>query len=81
MRFRHAAKPADHAQASVSELPSDDWRKVAVVALVGLFVIAACATVSTEVRTGATAIDDDWKTDAPGGRRLIRPSDLPAPAK
>ena len=35
----------------------------------------------TEVRTGATAIADDWKTDAPGVRRHIKPSDLPAPPK
>jgi glucose/arabinose dehydrogenase len=33
---------------------------------------------SAQVRTGAAAIADDWKTDAPGVRRLIRPSDLPA---
>jgi glucose/arabinose dehydrogenase len=31
-----------------------------------------------DVRTGAAALDD-WKGDAPGVRRLIRPSDLPAP--
>jgi glucose/arabinose dehydrogenase len=34
---------------------------------------------TTELRTGATAIRDDWKSDAPGVRRLIKPSDLPAP--
>ncbi len=47
--------------------------------------LACCALFanaqSTEVRTGATAIADDWKTDAPGVRRLIKPSDLPAPPK
>jgi len=32
----------------------------------------------TEVRTGAAAIDDNWKTDAPGVRRHIKPADLPA---
>jgi hypothetical protein len=31
-----------------------------------------------KVRTGAAAFDD-WKGDAPGVRRHIRPSDLPAP--
>jgi glucose/arabinose dehydrogenase len=35
-------------------------------------------TRTAEVRTGATAIGDDWTNDAPGVRRLIRPSDLPA---
>jgi hypothetical protein len=33
----------------------------------------------TKVRTGAAAIDDNWKTDAPGVRRHIKLSDLPAP--
>jgi glucose/arabinose dehydrogenase len=32
----------------------------------------------TEVRTGAAAIDDNWKTDAPSVRRHIKPVDLPA---
>jgi glucose/arabinose dehydrogenase len=32
-----------------------------------------------KVRTGAAALDD-WKGDAPGVRRHIQPSDLPAPA-
>src|SRR6476620_652282 len=36
---------------------------------------------SSDVRTGAAALGDAWKTDAPGIRRHIRPSDLPsAPA-
>ena len=35
----------------------------------------------SELRTGATAVNDNWKSDAPGVRRLIRPSDLPAPPK
>jgi hypothetical protein len=30
------------------------------------------------VRTGAAAFGD-WRTDAPGARRLITPADLPAP--
>ena len=34
---------------------------------------------SIELRTGATAVRDDWKSDNPGVRRLIKPSDLPAP--
>jgi hypothetical protein len=38
----------------------------------------ACAQ-AAEVRTGAAAFDD-WRADAPGVRRHIRPSDLPAPA-
>jgi glucose/arabinose dehydrogenase len=33
---------------------------------------------AAEVRTGAAAFDD-WKADAPGVRRHIRPSDLPPP--
>jgi glucose/arabinose dehydrogenase len=36
-------------------------------------------TRAAAVRTGATAIGDDWTSDAPGVRRLIRPSDLPQP--
>jgi glucose/arabinose dehydrogenase len=36
------------------------------------------AGASAKVRTGAAALGDDWKADAPGVRRLIRPSDLPA---
>jgi glucose/arabinose dehydrogenase len=47
--------------------------------------LACCAALAcaqgSEVRTGATAINDDWKNDAPGVRRLIKPSDLPAPPK
>jgi len=34
---------------------------------------------STEPRTGAAAFSD-WRNDAPGVRRLIRPADLPPPA-
>src|SRR5690606_41788866 len=34
---------------------------------------------SAQVRTGAAALGDDWRGDAPGVRRLIRSSDLPAP--
>ena len=40
---------------------------------------ASCASMQTgEVRTGAAA-SADWKVDAPGVRRHIKPSDLPAP--
>src|SRR5690242_6550263 len=46
---------------------------------VPLLLVASLACAQTaEVRTGAAAFDD-WKTDAPGVRRLIRPSHLPAP--
>jgi glucose/arabinose dehydrogenase len=41
--------------------------------------LASLASAQTvEVRTGAAAFAD-WKADAPGVRRLIRPSDLPPP--
>jgi predicted PurR-regulated permease PerM len=43
MRFRHAAKASDHARPAASDLPADDWRKVAVFALVGLFALGLCA--------------------------------------
>src|ERR1700722_16699010 len=43
-------------------------------ALVG----AAPAFADEAVRTGAAAFGD-WRTDAPGVRRLITPADLPAP--
>jgi glucose/arabinose dehydrogenase len=47
--------------------------------VVPLAVLASLACAQTaDVRTGAAAFDD-WKTDTPGARRLIRPSDLPAP--
>ena len=40
---------------------------------------ASLASAQTgDVRTGASAFAD-WTVDAPGVRRLIRPSDLPAP--
>ena len=39
---------------------------------------AAPAFADDAVRTGAAAFGD-WRTDAPGARRLIRPADLPAP--
>ncbi len=39
---------------------------------------AAPAFADEAVRTGAAAFGD-WRTDAPGARRLIRPADLPAP--
>ena len=43
-------------------------------------VLAASLTCAQtgEIRTGAAAFDS-WKSDAPGVRRLIKPSDLPAP--
>ena len=34
---------------------------------------------AAQVRTGAAALGDDWTSDAPGVRRHIRASDLPAP--
>ena len=40
----------------------------------------AAAGASAQARTGAVAINDDWKSDGPGVRRLIRASDLPAPS-
>ena len=45
--------------------------------LMGL-VGAAPACADEAVRTGAAAFGD-WRTDAPGVRRLITPADLPAP--
>src|SRR5277367_3579807 len=45
--------------------------------LLGL-VGAAPAFADEAVRTGAAAFGD-WRTDAPGARRLITPADLPAP--
>ena len=39
---------------------------------------AAPAFADEAVRTGAAAFGD-WRTDAPGARRLITPADLPAP--
>jgi glucose/arabinose dehydrogenase len=45
--------------------------------LLGL-VGAAPAVADEAVRTGAAAFGD-WRTDAPGVRRLITPADLPAP--
>jgi glucose/arabinose dehydrogenase len=41
-------------------------------------VLVACAHTTGEVRTGAAAATD-WTADAPGVRRHIKPSDLPAP--
>jgi len=43
MRFRRAAAETnEHAQTGVSDLPADDWRKVAVFALVGVFLLSLC---------------------------------------
>lgn len=47
---------------------------------VPLVLLVSCASARTgDVRSGAAALDDDWRADAPGARRHIRPSDLPAP--
>jgi predicted PurR-regulated permease PerM len=43
MRARSAAEAVDHAQPPVSALPSDDWRKIAVFALIGVFGLLLCA--------------------------------------
>jgi glucose/arabinose dehydrogenase len=44
-----------------------------------MVLLASLASAQTgEVRTGAAALAD-WKVDAPGVRRHIKPSDLPAP--
>ena len=43
-----------------------------------LFATSFVFAQTTEVRTGAGALAD-WKTDAPGVRRHIKPSDLPPP--
>jgi glucose/arabinose dehydrogenase len=46
---------------------------------VPLILAASLASAQTgEVRTGAAALDD-WKGDAPGVRRHLKPADLPAP--
>ena len=42
--------------------------------------LASLASAQTGgVRTGTAAVEDSWKTDAPGVRRHIKPSDLPPP--
>jgi glucose/arabinose dehydrogenase len=47
--------------------------------LVLMFLLGAAPALADEaVRTGAAAFGD-WRTDAPGVRRLITPADLPAP--
>lgn len=43
MRATSAAEALDHAQPPVSDLPSDDWRKIAVFALLGVFGLLLCA--------------------------------------
>lgn len=48
-----------------------------VTVLVAVLSLAACAQAG-EVHTGAAALAG-WKSDAPGVRRHIKPSDLPAP--
>jgi glucose/arabinose dehydrogenase len=48
---------------------------------VPMVLLASLASAQTpEVRTGAAALAD-WRVDAPGVRRHIKPSDLPAPAR
>jgi glucose/arabinose dehydrogenase len=42
------------------------------------FLVSLASAQTGEVRTGAAALAD-WKADAPGVRRHIKPSDLPAP--
>src|SRR5579859_5194431 len=42
MRARPAAH-IEHAQPAVSDLPADDWRKIAVFALIGVFGLLLCA--------------------------------------
>jgi predicted PurR-regulated permease PerM len=42
MRARPAAH-VEHAQSAVSDLPADDWRKIAVFALIGVFGLLLCA--------------------------------------
>ena len=54
------------------------WALFVHLPLVGLAALASPQT--GEVRTGAAALDD-WKADAPGVRRLIRPPDLPPAPK
>ena len=43
MRARSIARALEHAQPPVSEPPADDWRKIAVFALIGLFILMLCA--------------------------------------
>ncbi len=43
-----------------------------------IFLTSVASAQTGEVRTGAAALDA-WKADAPGVRRHIKPSDLPAP--
>ncbi len=45
----------------------------------GLLASAALASSSDSALRTGTAAFGDWRTDAPGVRRLIRPADLPAP--
>src|SRR3984885_6784245 len=51
--------------------------RLAFLVLVGA-IGAGPAFADQAVRTGAAAFGD-WRTDAPGARRLITPADLPAP--
>ena len=43
-----------------------------------LCLVSLVSTAAADLRTGATDFGD-WQTDAPGVRRHIRASDLPAP--
>ena len=58
------------------QMPALSTRLVHV--LLAALALAACAQTG-KVHTGAAALAD-WKADAPGVRRHIKPSDLPAPA-
>ncbi len=52
---------------------------IAAVPVMLLLTSAAMAQDSAKVLTGEAAASSDWKTDAPGVRRLITPDDLAAP--
>src|SRR5687767_3274920 len=43
-----------------------------------VFLASPASAQTDQVRTGAAALDA-WKADAPGVRRHIKPSDMPAP--
>src|SRR5208337_2683851 len=48
------------------------------VGAIGVCLFAATALAADDVRTGPAAYGD-WRTDAPGVRRLITPADMPPP--
>jgi hypothetical protein len=55
------------------------WTLARLLAFVPLILSASSAAQTGDVRTGVAALEDNWKGDAPGVRRHIKPSDLPAP--